>query len=82
MGEEPDYILELGGRSIPNESADTNDGTSRPYISVLFECCSVYSRVYKNRDGSAYVGWCPKCAHKVSVKVGSGGTSCRFFRAS
>ncbi len=54
----------------------------RPYIGITFECCGVYQRVYQNKDGSAYVGWCPKCARKAEIKVGADGTDDRFFRAS
>jgi hypothetical protein len=82
MDEERDYILELGGKRIEENTAeDSSAAQGRPYISVLFECCDVYNRVYKNREGTAYVGWCPKCVRKVTVKVGSEGVNCRFFRA-
>ncbi len=82
MDEERDYILELGGKKVEeNAAGDSSSAQGRPYISVLFECCDVYNRVYKNREGTAYVGWCPKCARKVTVKVGAEGVNCRFFRA-
>jgi hypothetical protein len=63
--------------------ADPSDSTPerRPYVGVLFECCGVYGRVYRNREGTAYVGWCPRCAKKVTLRVGPGGSNARFFRA-
>jgi hypothetical protein len=84
MGEDQDYILDLGGQRDRQASSagDASGKTSRPYISVHFDCCGVYTRVYRNQEGTAYVGWCPKCAKKVSVKIGSEGTNCRFFRAT
>ncbi len=57
------------------------ENASRPYVGVLFECCGVYGRVYRNREGTAYVGWCPRCAKKISLRVGPGGSDARFFRA-
>ncbi|HOI54699.1 MAG TPA: hypothetical protein PLP01_05585 [Phycisphaerae bacterium] len=70
----------LGGRS--GQGATPPDrGQERPWISVHFECCNVYARVYRNAAGTAYVGWCPKCAAKVTVRVAPGGTTTRFFRA-
>ena len=34
-----------------------------------------------NKDNTAFVGWCPKCALKAEVKVSAGGTKSRFFTA-
>ena len=52
----------------------------RKYIGVLFECCDVYARVYINRRKTAYVGWCPKCATRVEIKINPRGTASRFFK--
>lgn len=62
-------------------SAELPEKLKRPFISVMFECCRVYARVYKNKEGTAYVGWCPRCTRQVKVKVGPGGGNNRMFTA-
>ncbi len=57
----------------------TRSRQPRPYIGVRFSCCHVYTRIYKNRQGTAYEGRCPHCLRPVRVKVGAGGTDTRFF---
>ena len=53
----------------------------KKYIGMKFECCSVYRRIYINKEGNAYSGHCPKCCKPVDVKIGLGGTNDRFFKA-
>ena len=53
----------------------------RRFVGIHFACCSVYSRIYLNRDESGYVGNCPKCARQVRFQIGPGGTDARFFTA-
>ena len=53
----------------------------RRFVGVHFICCDVYSRIYVNRDRSAYEGNCPKCAKPLRLKIGPGGTNARFFTA-
>lgn len=62
-------------------SAGANSGSAGRFLGVHFECCDIYRRIYPNREGTAYVGHCPRCARKVQFLVGAEGTSARFFRA-
>lgn len=55
--------------------------TDRPHIGVVFRCCRIYSRIYLNRKGDAFVGWCPKCAGKMEIRVSPTGSRERFFTA-
>jgi hypothetical protein len=63
--------------------AATNRETEKSgsFLGVHFTCCDVYARVYPNRDRTAYVGHCPRCAKRVDFKIGPGGTDARFFSA-
>jgi len=81
MPDDPPYYLDIHGlKDEPGDEPDRRVG--RRWIGVDFECCRIYSRIYKNKDGTAYVGNCPKCGRKVRVRVGPGGTSSRMFRAT
>lgn len=53
----------------------------RPFLGMFFTCCRVYSRIYLNRKQTAFVGWCPKCAARVEVRVSPTGSDSRFFTA-
>jgi len=65
--------------SANDKSGQKSAGQARPYLSVLFACCSVYQRIYRNAGGTAYAGRCPKCGKPVKFAVGSGGTDARQF---
>jgi hypothetical protein len=85
MPDDPDYILDIRGLSDSAEtepSQHPDEVGGRKWIGVNFECCGVYTRIYKNREGTAYEGCCPKCARPVRVRVGQGGTDHRMFRAT
>ena len=74
------YKLDLGAQSARQSPPTAADGTSRrPYLSVHFACCGVYQRIYRDADGKAYRGRCPRCALPVTFAVGEGGTSSRSF---
>jgi hypothetical protein len=82
MRDDRDYKVELSG-AASGESADqtaARQSAGRPYISVHFACCNIYLRIYRDPDGKAYRGHCPRCAKRVHFAVGHGGTDERFFR--
>jgi len=46
-----------------------------------FKCCHVYSRIYVNRDGTAFVGRCPRRAGKATIRVSPTGSKPCVFTA-
>ncbi len=77
MSDPRDYKLDITGVSKP--ASDTNRTSGRPFLSVQFECCSVYQRIYRDPDGKHYTGRCPRCGKPVRFKIGEGGTNSRSF---
>ncbi len=61
--------------------ASESGGAAGKFLGVHFACCDVYTRVYLNRDQTAYEGRCPRCGKLVRMQVGEGGTDARFFTA-
>lgn len=79
---EPDYFLDIEHLGDdPSGARPAPKSTGRPWVGIRFECCSVYTRVYRNQEGTAYLGHCPKCSKKVRLAVGPGGVQSRFFTA-
>ncbi len=53
---------------------------TRPWIGILFECCSIYSRIYRPPHARVYRGRCPRCMRSVQLHVDGTGTEARQFR--
>ena len=66
---------------VPSRHLRTARAEKKPFLGVFFARCKVYGRLYLNGFGTAYEGRCPKCREYFSVKIGSGGTHNRFFKA-
>ena len=85
MRSEPDYILTIEGLATQDSSRESRQDQAthvgKPWIAVRWQCCSVYSRIYRNRAGNAYEGRCPKCGTPARAAIGPGGTDSRFFNA-
>ena len=80
----PDYIIDIAGVQPPDSASSGGNPSrlqGRPWLAIRWVCCSTYSRIYRNKVGTAYEGRCPRCSKPVTVRVGSGGTADRFFDA-
>ncbi len=78
---DPQDRVEIQGVERPAvaEVAAAEARPSRKWLSVWFNCCKVYDRMYLNDAGTRYAGRCPSCGARVGARVGEGGTSRRMF---
>lgn len=67
----------------PSGSDDPQPGpvSRRAFIGVRFKCCRMYGRIYRDDEGRSFVGRCPKCGSFLTIPIGPGGSSSRFFDA-
>ena len=79
MRDDRDYKIDLSTDSACSSNHRPQSTPARPFVSVQFACCHVYSRIYRNLDGTRYEGRCPRCGKPVTFAVGAGGTDSRFF---
>lgn len=82
MEDPPPYRLDIEGLEDPTRPARQHRHLrARPWVGIHFDCCGVYTRIYRNAKGTAYQGCCPRCLRKVRLRVGPDGTDARFFTA-
>lgn len=60
---------------------EKKDARGRPYVGMRFKCCNAYARIYLDRFGKAFRGYCPKCGRPVNIAVRSGGSKSKFWTA-
>ena len=66
---------------MSNNKATITQRIGKPFIGVKFDCCHTYTRIYINKEETAYEGRCPRCFRKVCIKIDKDGADCRFFLA-
>ena len=76
-----EYLNLTSEPNLSSHRAPRQIDQSRRFVGIHFACCDVYSRIYVNREGTAYSGHCPRCSRRITLKIGPGGTESRFFTA-
>ena len=61
------------------KKASNSPGKRKHFVGIFWECCRVYSRIYLNKNKTAYVGWCPRCTKRVQMNISPTGSKGRFF---
>lgn len=79
---DPQDQVELSTSSSPRANGAPRAGGApeRPWLGLYFRCTGQYARAYRNAEGTAYLGRCPKCGKTVRFVVGEGGSNERMFR--
>lgn len=79
--------VEIAGLKCPTPDTEppsphTTVSGGKRWLGILFNCCHVYGRIYKDAANRRYRGRCPSCGTSIDVPVGPGGTSHRFFETT
>jgi hypothetical protein len=84
MSDDPNQHLDILAKAEWDEAIRQAGKTRppRPWVGIHFECCDVYTRVYRDLDAPQYRGRCPRCGRPVTLRVDPDGVSARIFRAT
>ena len=56
------------------QGSNSSNQRQRPFLGIHYVRCGTYGRIYRNKEGNAYVGHCPRCACIRWVRIGAEGT--------
>lgn len=80
---DPQDMVDIPGVVNPATVKSVDVGVAgRRWLGVWFTCCNTYGRIGRNKSGTMYVGYCPRCSTRVQAMIGEGGTSKRFFKTN
>ncbi len=81
MNDPAPYHVDIEGLAESGDGHGKIEPPNRPWVGIQFDCCGVYTRVYRNKEHTAYAGRCPRCCRSINLRIGPGGTESRFFVA-
>ena len=83
MADPRDHLdLTLATPQTPHAQPGSPSAKPGRFLSLWFSCAALYARATRDRDGSAYVGHCPRCGKQARFPIGPGGTDARAFTVS
>ncbi|MCA9290552.1 MAG: hypothetical protein KDA25_05455 [Phycisphaerales bacterium] len=78
---DPQDMVDIDGLRTTNPGGSGGGRATPKFVQVWYRCCHRYGRMSRNREGTQYIGRCPKCGAVVSARIGPGGTNRRLFEA-
>lgn len=76
---DPQDSIEFSWLPASDAAPEPEIGPKRRWLSIWFNCCKSYGRLYINAAGTKYSGRCPRCGVRTQALVGPGGTTRRMF---
>ncbi len=68
--------------ATPNSPSEgSSQSRERIWVSVMFDCCRTYQRVYFPKGKTRASGSCPRCLRRINFQLSEEGNLGRFFIA-